>query len=687
MKYQDFVIEVTNAVVAKDISKVWRRTLDVRVMRTDAFGDAPSKWISTGCEELPLKDMLRALEDRTLDRDGLFGLGKVLSLLLMPTGDGISGVRELFARSVEIAANADAGIRLRLVLPPELASLPWEYLYLDRTGGNEDTMNGFIGLDPRIAIVRHEALPMSAQVKPIEGDISVLAALASPDGLEPLDLANEERLIRNAVADRAGLTLRVLTDATLLGLAPLLAGSQVFHFAGHGAFEEGPGSEPGELVGNGMLAFDDEMVEAEQLGVNLRGNGIRLAVLAGCETGRRVGKYTAGSVAVGLVRSEIPAVVANQYAILDTSAVAFSRGFYTALDGGLPLEQAMHAGRLAVFNGNKESRDWGVPVLYMRARSGDFFAGAADAEVRAAAKSSSEASVVVRSRNVAAGGFVTGAKLRKMLDGKLDVEVSIAGTVYGKVVGLRAGDLRGGSVNVTVDADTVGDGGVVIGADLDSIGKAAVEPARKPIAPPAPLSFPRAIPQKSRAAPDPAPASSPARRSAPPAAPASSSTVNVENLNGGTAIGTQYNYTTFTQATQPDPDTGLIQEELRLDVGSARTATLEEPFELVVQIRTPGSPPLAVADVDQVTSADGSIFRREASEIVHYKIVPGGDGFTFDPPSIRLQLLPNNESKPVRFEAISHKPGKRKLRVNAFQDDETLAAQTFLTLDIAIATQ
>lgn len=679
MKYQDFVIEAANSRVAKDpATKQWRRELDVRVLRSQASGDSPSKWITTGCDELPFKRKLDALEDRTLDRDGLFELGKILSLLLMPSSDGVSGVRELFARSVDLAG-ADAGVRLRLMLPPQLASLPWEYLYLDRTGGNENTMNGFIGLDPRIGIVRHEALTILASSAPITGDISVLAALASPADMDPLDLKKEEAVLRKAFAKRGGLALDVFQDATLADLGPRIVGSQIFHFAGHGAFRQQAGSQPGDAAGVGMLAFEDSQVEAEQLGVNLRGQGIRLAVLGGCETGRRVGPYTAGSVAVGLVRSEIPAVVANQYAILDSSAIAFCRGFYTALDGGLPLERAMNSGRLEVFNSDKNGRDWGVPVLYLRAQDGELFAGAADATKRADARRSAEANVVVRAKEVAAGGFLTGAKLEEMLYGKLGVEVAVAGTVFGTVHGARIERMTSGTADVSLNVDTVGNGGEAVGLEIGEYGLASV-----------------AVPFKATDGSTRGPESRPGRAAAkppsaapPPPSPAATSTVNVERIDGGSAIGTQYNYTTFTQvaATERDPDTGLIKEDLRLDVGSPTHALVEEAFDLLVQIKQPGSPPLSVAAAEQVTSADGSIFRRKESEIVHYKIVPGGDGFSFDPPAIRLQLLPSNESKPVSFEVISHKAGKRKLRINAFQVDDTLAAQTFLTLDVAIATE
>ena len=84
-----------------------------------------------------------------------------------------------------------------------------------------------------------------------------------------------------------------------------------------------------------------------------------------------------------LVKAGIPAVVANQFEIHDKSAIAFSQQFYRALVGGLPIERAVTAGRIAAYNANKEGRDWGVPVLYLRAGDGQLFAGADDPAERA----------------------------------------------------------------------------------------------------------------------------------------------------------------------------------------------------------------------------------------------------------------------------------------------------------------
>ena len=246
--------------------------------------------------------------------------------------------------------------------------------------------------------------------------------------------------------------------------------ADVFHFDGHGAFERKMSDLPGVYSGVGYLALDDQFVDAEQLGVNLRGNGVRLALLGGCETGRRDGVSVWSGIAPALVKAEIPAVVANQYSIRDKTAIAFSRHFYRALVGGLPIERAVCAGRIAAYNADKNGRDWGVPVLYLRAASGQLFEGAPDTETRQQAAAAAEAIVNVRVNEVAAGGEVTGAKVREMLAGKLDVGVVVSGTVYGKVVGLEIDTLGGGSADVDVKAGAVEAGGSVTGAVIDHLG-------------------------------------------------------------------------------------------------------------------------------------------------------------------------------------------------------------------------
>jgi hypothetical protein len=60
-----------------------------------------------------------------------------------------------------------------------------------------------------------------------------------------------------------------------------------------------------------------------------------------------------------------------QYKIRDDSAIAFAREFYKALIAGLPIDEAVTNGRLAI--SQSDARGWGVPVLYLRVPNGVIF--------------------------------------------------------------------------------------------------------------------------------------------------------------------------------------------------------------------------------------------------------------------------------------------------------------------------
>ncbi|MDD5630843.1 MAG: hypothetical protein PHI13_02270, partial [Methylococcales bacterium] len=232
MKYLDVVIEASEAKVERDTDKRWWRRFKVRILASPAGDMTPDQAVLVQCDEKDLQTQLRALDRRELDRDALTSLGRLLGLLLLPPAQdnlGI-GVRELFSRSLDLAGHENANLRMQLRLPPELSSVPWEYLYLDRVG-TTDGMAGFLGLDPRVAIVRHEALPIPAPFPRATGDITVLVALASPLDLDPLDLNREERDLRQALSQQAGIQLKVLKDATLDEVQKALPRTRVFHFA------------------------------------------------------------------------------------------------------------------------------------------------------------------------------------------------------------------------------------------------------------------------------------------------------------------------------------------------------------------------------------------------------------------------------------------------------------------------
>lgn len=159
----------------------------------------------------------------------------------------------------------------------------------------------------------------------------------------------------------------------------VMTGAHILHYAGHGDFLGEMGAKFGTQVGKGALVLvgedgEAELFPVEKLARNLVGRNIRLAVFGACETARRDQLNAWTGVAPALTRAGIPAVVAMQYSVRDTNAIAFSRRFYRALAAGETIDAAVTDGRLAIFNrSDMDERDWGVPVLYLRTPGGMLF--------------------------------------------------------------------------------------------------------------------------------------------------------------------------------------------------------------------------------------------------------------------------------------------------------------------------
>jgi hypothetical protein len=300
-----------------------------------------------------------------------------------------------------------------------------------------------------VAIVRHEALAAPDSLPPTSGVLKVVAALASAEGLPPLDLAREQADLQQAFAGQAGIAPVFLSDATLDELQAAIPGAAIFHFAGHGVFDRQMGDLPGTYTGIGKLALYDQMVDAEQLGINLRGNGVRLAVLGGCETGRRDGVSVWSGVAPALVKQQLPAVVANQLPISDACAIAFSKQLYGALVGGLSIERAVAAGRIAAYNADPSGRDWGVAVLYLRDADGILFGGSADGQVREAAAGQAHAVMNVHVDHLGAGGKIAGVT-GSVSHGSLESTITVGTAADAAIEGAKL-TVTGGEVRTDID--------------------------------------------------------------------------------------------------------------------------------------------------------------------------------------------------------------------------------------------
>jgi tetratricopeptide (TPR) repeat protein len=406
-KYRDFILVAND--VEKDEAGVIQFSVEVFASPRGGGLRATKQKISPD-----LRKELGRLERRKLDVDGIISLGEKLADLLLP-----GEMRELFKGCLDMLRKGQ-GLRLRLRLDPTLASIPWEYIYVRRAGGERDS-TGFLVLDPRVSIARHEAMPIPGDFDDTPKKRRLLVALASPEGEVPLDLDKERDNLKEALRDVPGIGLDLVENATLQKLGDeLIGGADIFHFAGHGTFGQA-GAEArygtGEGEGAILLVAEDGSgapMPAEELAVNLRGRGVELVVLGACQTGRRGEGNVWSGIAAALMKAGIPAAVAMQYGIWDDAAIAFNRSFYRVLAAGLPLDYAVSAGRLAAFNRchpvrehlelGRCYRDWGVPVLYLRSEQDFVLPAIEDAGQREAVTRTAKADAERRERELAEKG-------------------------------------------------------------------------------------------------------------------------------------------------------------------------------------------------------------------------------------------------------------------------------------------
>lgn len=279
-------------------------------------------------------------------------------------------VRSLLERSRQQAMLQDDDLRIQLRFEsPELASLPWEFLYDPGTAE-------YLCLSRTTPVVRYVELSQPQRPLAVSPPLRVLAMVASPSDLPQLDVDQERRRIDAALrplVDAGRLELSWLEGQTWRHLqSALQSGSwHAFHLVGHGGFDEGRGE--------GIVALCGEEGRSHVLGATDLGRllgdhaSLRLAVLNSCEGARSSKLDVFSSTAAVLVRRGTPAVIAMQYEITDDAAVELSRSFYAAVAAGMPVDAALGEARKAVALALPGTLEWGTPVLYLRAPDGKIF--------------------------------------------------------------------------------------------------------------------------------------------------------------------------------------------------------------------------------------------------------------------------------------------------------------------------
>lgn len=311
-----------------------------------------------------LQDALLRFEEEDADEAFLTQFGRDLFEALF-----VGDVALVLRSSLGQVRGEGQGLRVRLRFEaPELAALPWEYLY----DPQEET---FLAISPQTPLVRY--VPMRTPTRPtaVTPPLRVLVVISNPGGAPPLDVAQERDIIEQALrprVDQGLVQLRLLEHGLVADISQAMRDFRphVFHFVGHGQFEGDRAyvmleDEEGHALPMGELAFREFFLGSSDM---------RVAVLNACQTATASSARPLAGLAPRLLQRELSAVVAMQYPMPDHGALVFSREFYRSLALGYPVDAAMAEARKGIFlEVGGDAQDWGIPVLFLRAQDGQLF--------------------------------------------------------------------------------------------------------------------------------------------------------------------------------------------------------------------------------------------------------------------------------------------------------------------------
>lgn len=365
-QYLDFEVEVGEGI---------GQDYPVNVIRSPA-GEA-RETMHFPYDELALENRLQSLQIALLHAGG--GQRQMLTaeeLLVQEFGRDLFNAlftgeaRSRFDVSCAEARQQGKGLRMKLrILPPEMARLPWEFLYDPRRAE-------YICLSRETPIIRYLELPQSVQPLEVIPPLRILGMTVSPSDLPRLDVPREKQRVEMALRPlqvSGAVQLTWLSGTTWRDLhRAMRAGPwHIFHFIGHGGFDS--------QADEGFIALADEKGLAQRLLATELGRlladhySLRLVLLNSCEGARGSEHDIFSSAAAILVRRGLPAVLAMQYTITDRAAIEFSRAFYEAMVDNLPVDAAVAEARKAVSLAKTYTVEWGTPVLFMRAPKGVIF--------------------------------------------------------------------------------------------------------------------------------------------------------------------------------------------------------------------------------------------------------------------------------------------------------------------------
>lgn len=273
-------------------------------------------------------------------------------------------------RSADLAADQGARLRLRLRLHdvPELANLPWEYLYDPRN-------QRFLALEN--ALVRYVALPTEAPAPlAVTLPLRILVVLANPSDDPALEVEREWAKFQEALGH---LQAQGLVKVERLGARGALEERlrqgefHILHLIGHGlgACKEGAAS------GTDLPFALEKMLLPQSLRL------LFAAIPEGLVSASEPVTHTAQR----LVAQGLSSVLAMQFAMTDQAAITLTYEFYRALVNGAVVDAALTQARQAIFTrqlqASAEARtlatsdwratSWATPLLFSQTPDGCLF--------------------------------------------------------------------------------------------------------------------------------------------------------------------------------------------------------------------------------------------------------------------------------------------------------------------------
>ena len=398
-QYQDFELTVV-AAQSPNTYLVTARSASGRASAQATLDPASDEW----------RTALDAIERKDTNEAFFYKLGTQLFEALFP-----NGVENVYRSSQGYVKGKGKGLRIRLCLDqaPEIAALPWEYLY-------DSQRDIFLGISNDTPISRFiEPQQIFPPPPPPKGKLRLLTVISNPKDLEEYGFSSLDAEAELKTLEKA---LQRLKDQDLLEqIEPLHAvradisealrthHPHVLHFIGHGVFEGGRGKLIIEDEDHYYLEMRDRAFRELLEGYP----DTRLVVLNACQGASRA----AGDAMVGmgpqLVSRSVPAVVAMQHTVYDRAAISFTREFYRALSHWYPIDVAISEARRAIYlDYGLDRRDWGSPVLFMRDKEGILFQRPAVAAALPSTRQKSE----TPSRQKVPKQTIDQAKLQQLLD-------------------------------------------------------------------------------------------------------------------------------------------------------------------------------------------------------------------------------------------------------------------------------